>query len=343
MAKIILSTEQILSLKALHKNIQSGKIRDRIKAILLLDKGFTYEEIREILLISDSSIRRYEDIFITLGIESLIETEYKGGIPKLNPEQEKELCDHLENNLYGSSKEIVEYIKNKYRIEYTPDGLVITLHRLGFSYKKPKKLPAKADIKEQEAFIKGYKELRDSLNEEKETMYFLDGVHPTHNVMPAYAWIKKGEDKYIKSNTGRKRININGAFCPIDNSIVVRDDERINSESTINLLKSLEAKHPELDKIYAICDNVRYYYSKAVWEYLKESKIELIYLPPYSPNLNLIERLWKFFKKKVIYNKYYERYEMFKYTVMQFFENIEVYENELKSLMSENFQLFDSI
>jgi len=149
----------------------------------------------------------------------------------------------------------------------------------------------------------------------------MDGVHPTHNVMPSYGWIKKGEDKEVKSNTGRQRINLNGLYCPLDNEIIIRDDNTINSQSTIKLLQEMEKKHPELDKIYVIRDNARYYTAEIVKDFLENSKIEFIALPSYSPNLNLIERLWKLFKKKTLYNKYYNSFLKFKNAVFDFFEN----------------------
>jgi len=151
--------------------------------------------------------------------------------------------------LIKTSKELSVYIENKYGIVYTPEGLVITLHRLGFVYKKTKNVPSKADEKKQKEFVKEYECLKENLNED-EKIYFMDGVHPTHNSKPCYAWIEKGFERKIKSNTGRERININGLYSPSDHEIIFRDDDRINAQSTINLLQELERKHPELSKIY---------------------------------------------------------------------------------------------
>ncbi|MCP4264720.1 MAG: IS630 family transposase, partial [Candidatus Brocadiaceae bacterium] len=83
----------------------------------------------------------------------------------------------------------------------------------------------------------------------------------------------------------------------------------------------------------------RYYRSKKVREYLKNSKIKLIFLPPYSPNLNLIERLWKYFHKIVLYNQYYETFDEFKKACKSFFRRIKRHKGELSSLMTENFQI----
>jgi transposase len=91
--------------------------------------------------------------------------------------------------------------------------------------------------------------------------------------------------------------------------------------------------------IYVICDNARYYRSKAVQEYLKGSRIKLVFLPPYAPNLNLIERLWKFFKKQVLYNRYYESFDAFRKACEEFFGNPQQYHHELCSLLMDNFAI----
>jgi transposase len=68
-----------------------------------------------------------------------------------------------------------------------------------------------------------------------------------------------------------------------------------------------------------ICDNARYYRSQLINDYLNDSKIKLVFLPPHAPNLNLIERYWKFFKKKILYGRYYETFSLFKSTCEAFF------------------------
>lgn len=94
--------------------------------------------------------------------------------------------------------------------------------------------------------------------------------------------------------------------------------------------------------IYVICDNARYYRSRLVSQFLEASKIQLVFLPSYSPNLNLIERLWKFMKKKVLYNKYYEKFDIFKEVTLEFFENIQQYKPELDSLLTNHFHLLNA-
>ena len=88
-----------------------------------------------------------------------------------------------------------------------------------------------------------------------------------------------------------------------------------------------------------IADDARYYRNCALKEYLEFSRINLICLPPYSPNLNLIERLWKYFRKKFLYNKYYETFAEFKERAMAFFANIKQHKQALHTLLADNFEI----
>ena len=87
-----------------------------------------------------------------------------------------------------------------------------------------------------------------------------------------------------------------------------------------------------------IADNARYYRSILVSEYIKKHpRINLIFLPSYSPNLNLIERLWKFYKKEILYDSYHQKFSDFKEKTFSFFENISFYKEELLTLLKDNF------
>ncbi len=88
-----------------------------------------------------------------------------------------------------------------------------------------------------------------------------------------------------------------------------------------------------------ILDNARYYRNKKVMKYIQSSKIEVIFLPPYSPNLNLIERLWKFMRIKVINNKFYEKFTVFKEAILGFFKNSVNHKEELASFIGTRMHL----
>ena len=152
----------------------------------------------------------------------------------------------------------------------------------------------------------------------------MDGVHPTHNVQPAYGWIKTGVRKEIAANTGRMRLNLSGIIDVISHNVLVQEDKTLNAESTIQFFQNVEKAYPTKKKIHVFCDNAAYYRNARVKRYLETSKIDLHFLPPYSPNLNPIERLWKWMKERVIYNTYYREFEDFKLAVFGFFAALSV-------------------
>ena len=209
-------------------------------------------------------------------------------------------------------------------------------------HKKTKIIPGKADAAKQEAFVEAYEQLKAEKGPE-DPIYFSDGVHPTHNTESHYAWIRKGEEKEVKSNTGRQRLNINGAINIETKQPVVRFDQTLNAQSTIKLLKKIERKHSNAEAIHFIVDNARYYKCTLVKEYLEASKINMIFLPPYSPNLNLIERYWKYFRKKVTKGHYHETFDEFKIACERFFKNWKKYKRDLESLLTENFHVIAAL
>ncbi|MDR2120282.1 MAG: transposase [Tannerella sp.] len=104
---------------------------------------------------------------------------------------------------------------------------------------------------------------------------------------------------------------------------IAHDCESINAESTKALYQEALDRHPNAKCIYIISDNSKYYRNKSLLQWIEETKIRQIFLPPYSPDLNLIERLWKFLKKKVVNANFYRTKELFRQAVMKFFDNID--------------------
>lgn len=335
---ITLTVEQKKELKNLHKQERDRRHADRIKVILLLDLGLSYKDIASYLLLDDQTIRNYEKTYQSGGVEGLLSDNYVGCVPKLTPEQEEQLKEHLRKNIYSTAKEVAEYVKNTYGVVYTPEGMVHVLNRLHFTYKKTTAVPGKANPEKQKEFIEKYRKLK-AQKAAEDKILFMDGTHPQHNSMPAYCWIEKGEEKEIPSNTGRKRINLNGVIDAETHEVIVREDDSVNAQSTIKLFEAIEAKYDKAQNIYIIADNAPYYRSALVQDYLVFSRIKIEFLPSYSPNLNLIERLWKFFHKKMLYNQFYDTYDKFKNRCLSFFENIGKYKDELRTLLTDNFEI----
>ncbi len=174
-------------------------------------------------------------------------------------------------------------------------------------------------------------------------VYYADGVHPTHNSRSTYAWIEKGERLEQPTVSGRDRVNINGLLNAHDvTDVIAHDCPSVNAQSTKELYQAALEKHPNASCIYIISDNARYYHNKELAEWVDGTRIKQIFLPPYSPNLNLIERLWKFLRKKVINTGFYRTKEEFRKAIRNFFQNIGVFKQELESLLTLKFRLRNS-
>ncbi|MDM8556351.1 transposase [Desulfococcaceae bacterium HSG7] len=136
-------------------------------------------------------------------------------------------------------------------------------------------------------------------------------------------------------------MNISGAYDPDLHSIVHHTgEENRNADRVLEFFEKIIEAYPGSTKIYIILDNARYFHAAKVRECLKKNKkSECIFLPPYAPNLNLIERFWKFAENKLVKRKYYKHYKVFRAKVFQFSNHIDFYYDELKSLMVEKFQI----
>lgn len=327
-----LTDEERLQLRAQHKKERDKRICDRIKAVLLHDKGWSPRDIAEALLISDDAVRQHIEDYQS---SKKLKPESGGSVEKLSVKQSQELSEHLDNHIYLYVKDIIAYVQCRWKVSYTVPGMQSWLKRHGFSYKKPALIPGKANEEQQRQWLQEYEKLKQDLGED-ETICFMDGVHPTHNVQPAYGWIKKGVRKEIPCNTGRSRINLSGTVDVISHKIVVAEDKTLNAESTINFLKKVEEAYPDKRKIHIFCDNARYYKNKHVSKYLDTSRVKLHFLPPYSPNLNPIERLWRWMKEAVVYNTYYETFEEFSSAILGFFVILSTI--DLESILGQQFK-----
>ena len=319
----------------------SGREHGRASAILHLDKGKSVPQVAEITFLDEQTVRNFVERYKNGGIDGLLKDEYDGRSFKLTPEQRKELERHLDENLYMDCQGVINHVLETFGIAYSVSGMRLLLHTMGFVYKKPKHVPGKADREAQVDFVRRFRELMAQKTPEA-PVYFADAVHPTHNSSPAYGWIRRGEEKELVANSGRQRLNIHGALNAETNELIVQRVDSVNAQATVELLKAIDAANPSASHIHLIVDNAGYYHAKSVSDYLKsgESRIQLWFLPPYSPNLNLIERVWKFFRKKVMNNRYYATFKKFTEEALMFFECLSEYADELRTLLTHNFQLF---
>jgi transposase len=144
---------------------------------------------------------------------------------------------------------------------------------------------------------------------------------------------------------GRKRLNILGAYCPQDQEYLDLRVPKgtIAATQVIELLTRLQLRHPETKKFILYLDNARYQHARLVGEWVEVQKahgVEFVlgFLPAYSPNLNLIERLWKFQRKHAL-QQWHPTYDAMQAAVAKVLDNLHAYRDELTTLMTECFHL----
>lgn len=341
MKLVSLLPEERKDLLALARQTKDAKMSTRIKVILALDLGYTIKEVSDILLVDEDTVTKTKQKYEKRQFFSdWLADSYKGYSGKLTKEEEMVIDEYVQAETITDCRQVVEVIKQRYKKTYTIDGVTKLLQRLGFVYKQVVLVPGKLNGEAQMQFVKEYEILKEHKTED-EVILFGDGVHPTHNIHKTKAWIKRGEDKQIKTNTGRGRLNINGALNLEGMSITVHFSETINAEETMKLFDKIQSAYPDKRTIYLIVDNARYYKNIAVQAYLADPvcRIKLKFLPTYSPNLNFIERLWKFMKKYIIGVKYREKFKEFANDIYQFFDNFEQYEERLRQFIGTELHL----
>jgi transposase len=335
----ILNEKERSELLIRHKTERDKRVADRIKAIILHDDGWTSARISEALLINDATIRFYLKTYLE---EKRVTPAHKGSSPLLTALESQALAQHLEDQRYTKIKDIQGYVRETFQKELSITTLYQWLKKNNFSYKKPKLMPYNVDPIAQEAFIEHYAKIMNEASIEGDPVLFGDSVHPTQQTRPAYGWIKKGKDSIIEVTSARKRINLMATLNLETMQFTYKDYETINGVAAVDFLKAVEEAYPNARTIHLIWDQAGYHTCKEVAAYITTSRIKVHFLPPRSPNLNSIERLWKIMHEYVSNNRAYRKFKDFKEALFNFFDlTMPNIKNELISRVTDNFRVLN--
>lgn len=173
-------------------------------------------------------------------------------------------------------------------------------------------------------------------------VFFVDAAHFVLGAYLGFLWCF--ERLFVKSGAGRQRFNVLGAMNAVTHELItVTNEAYITAPSVCELLQEIAKLGLSLP-ITLVLDNARYQKCILVSELATSLNIELLYLPTYSPNLNLIERLWKFVKKQCLYSIYYSDFAAFKQAILGCLDQCHTrHKSELDSLLTLKFQSFEKI
>lgn len=322
----------------LHRKERDKRSCDRIKAVLAYDDGYSYAEISRLLLLDDETIRRHVKDYFT---KNKLAPANGGSESHLDENESQALIIHLHEVTYLYVKDICLYVKKTFDKNYSISGMTKWLKANNFCYKKPHAVPAKADKRQQKQFIRFYEKLKQK-TAGKEPIYFADSVHPEYQTQLVYGWIPKGERKELPTTARQPRVNIIGGICLEGHRFLYQQTDKVDADSIACFLVALRKRHPEKCVIHLIWDNAGYHKDEAVVEFAKALAIEIHYLPPYSPNLNPIERLWKLMRERVMYNTYYSTFTEFTDAILAFLKHIGREKNILRARINDSFPILQS-
>jgi transposase len=345
MKLIVLTPEQRKELDRQRKGTLDRRIYQRLTAVLAVAGGKPREDVAELLGVSLSQLGEWLRVLRAEGLEALCTLHNKGDPGKLTPPQVAHLKEQVSTGCFRNSDQIRQWIEDAFRVRYTPSGVKDLLRRIGVSYHQVTGFLWKADPDQQHAFVQKYQRQKAQAHRpgaRSTRRYFVDACHPIWGLDLVYScWLLVGQRFLVGMGGGRKRLNILGAYCPDDQEYLdvrlTRDN--INGEQFINLLRVLRERHPETQRFILYLDNAAYYGKPVVQAWLRRHReFHLEPVPPYSPNVNLIERLWRFLRQKAL-GRWHKTFEAMQQAVAGVLDHLGQYREELATLMVDTFHI----
>lgn len=317
---------------------QRGKLK--LMAIRLHALGTPHGNIAKAVNVSADTVTNYCKAYRDGGLSALLENRYYRPTSALESFLEQILRD-LEAKPVATVKEAAHRIEQISGMAFSQTQTRRILKRLGLSYRKTASVPGQADPQLQLAFLE--EELLPRLEEAQQGMrrvFFVDAAHFVLGAFLGMIWCLCRV--FVPAGSGRHRYSVLGAIETRDHDLVtVRTKGSVTAQTVCELIERIARQYPG-EPITLVMDNARYQRCELVREAASHFGCELLFLPPYSPNLNLIERVWRLVKSRTLRNKYFPDFATFIHTIDDFLDSL-ANENRhlLKSLVTQNFQTFD--
>lgn len=319
----------------------SGSAKQKLHVVYLKALGLAHQEIERIARTSADRVTRHLKDYDEGGLAALGVSRTHRPVSALLPYQDQ-LKAHFLKQPPHTVAEACHEIEKLTGVKLGPSACRDFMRkRLGMKCRKMAAIPSKADPEQQAAFLSG--QLEPLLEEEKRgqrKVFFVDAAHFVMGAFLGMLWCFTR--LFLKSSSGRRRYNVLGAFSVKGTDLVtLTNDGYINSDTIVELLIKIRQKYPNI-ALTLVMDNARYQRCGKVTDQAEALGIDILFLPPYSPNLNLIERLWKFTKRKCLYNKHYETFCQFKEAIDECLGKVmSAFSEQVRTLLNPKFQLFE--
>ncbi len=336
-------------LDELHKEASGNpcpRARKKCWVVYLKGKGYAHREIADVVRVDEDTVTEYVRKYRDGGLPGLLAEHYRKGEGQLDAHAER-LKKVFENSPPHTVNQALEMIERETGVRLKHSACRAFLRKLGMKCRRCGLVPGKASDDEKQ--LQAQQELHNNrlqprLEEAKQgrcTVLFVDAAHFVMGAFLGMLWCFVRQ--LLPSSCGRKRYNVLGAYDPIrQEAVTLTNDTVVNQVTFCALLDKIASCYAGTGlPITLVLDNARYQKCQSVFDKAEALGIELFYLPAYSPNLNLIERLWRFVKKQVLYSTHYDTFATFKESIDACLRDLGTrFKSKMQTLMTMNFQLF---
>lgn len=313
------------------KSERSVKQKKRYDVVLLYMEGYSRKKLSEVLHIPLRTVSYHILSYERGGLESLLIVKQPGAQKKLMDEQETELLSVISTQtpeeaglgVFANWTAALAYafVEQKFGISFSSRGMLNLFEQMGLSYTRPTYTLDKADPKKQEQFRKMFETLKKLLESDITTILFEDESMIRDYQAIMKTWFPKGKQRIIPTYGKHEGVKLVGFLDYEIGHVYVEEHKKYDAEVFLQFLKNVLSQYPN-EKIVIILDNAKIHHTKLLKEFFEENKncLELVYLPPYSPNLNKIEELWRWLKDSVINNVFFHSREEIQEAVQKFID-----------------------
>lgn len=323
------------------------RVQKKIEAVYLKSQGLKHREICRLCRISKTTLTTYLKQYQTGRLDRLKQLDYQGQPSALN-QHRVSLEAYFKAHPPRSTAEAQAAIEELTGLKRSPTQVQAFMKRLGLKCRKVGFVPGPATDPDKQAEQESFRvnQLEPRLQEAQageRVVLFMDAAHFVYGVFLGMVWCFVR--LFIPSPAGRKRFNVLGAINALTKEVLtVTNESYINAESVCLLLSDIARHYGQKIPITLVLDNARYQKCDLVLKHATALGIELLYLPAYSPQLNLIERLWRFVRKECLYSTYYADFSSFKQAIATCLETAHTeHQAELDTLLAWNFQSFEKV
>jgi len=312
-------------------------VQRRMLCLRMKSLGFAHHDIADVIGCSRNTIGNYVTLYEQSGIEGI--RQLKHHRPESELDGHKTLvAASLREHPPRSVKEAAQRIEDLTGVKRSLGRVRCYLHRLGMKPLRTGQVPAKADaLKQRHYHDETIQPLLQKAKQGQCHVLFMDSAHFVLSAFVAFVWCF--ERIFVKTAPGRFRLNVIGALNATTHELTaLYNTTYITAQTVVAMLEKVGKRYAGLP-IHIFLDNARYQHCALVLEAAQRLNITLEFLPPYSPNLNLIERLWKLVKAKVLAARYFPDAKSFQKAILDFLAQVHT-QKEMKSLMTLNFQLY---